>query len=113
ENNSGHACVVSILVFLSFLTMAFAATSLFMPGVAADTGHYEFYLYESGQIEMKTDDEPFTSKNLQNVTLLYSVEGEASEVPYFIPDSLIMESGDNSAKNMAVIADVLSYWGEY
>lgn len=95
ENNSGHACVVSILVFLSFLTMAFAATSLFMPGVAADTGHYEFYLYESGQIEMKTDDEPFTSKNLQNVTLLYSVEGEASEVPYFIPDSLIMESGDN------------------
>ena len=58
-----------------------------MPGVAADDrddSHYELSLYKTGEIRMKTADEPFTSKNLQNVTLLYSVEGEISEVPHLI-----------------------------
>lgn len=95
-NNSGHARAVSVLGFLFFLAMAFAAAASFVPGVAAGDrdDRYEFNLYKAGEFEIKTAGEPFTSKDLQNVTLLYSVEGEISEVPYFIPDS-IMESGDN------------------
>ncbi len=92
ENNHGHARLFYALVFLCLLVVAVSGLA---PLAAGGDPGAELYLSKAGEIEMDTAGEPFTSKYLTNVTLLYSVEGEISEVPYFIPDSLIMESGDN------------------
>lgn len=97
---------ISVLGLIFLLMVIFTDPVSFV--TSGDSGAESFILQKTDKFEMECDYERLESKHLTDVTLIYSVQGETSEAPYFLPGGVIMESGDN--KDDSLVVQPYSYY---